>query len=1203
MRSRRRWAWRRRKRRRRRRLVILPTYTTQMKYLITLTISILLFLWSVRGSRDLILSEVYLKGNADWIEISNVGDEIFSGTITLSGATTPWAIPEYFNVDNLVITSGQSVVVARYGLASYDYFQNIWVIGAINSKLTLSATGRDIGLWYQDMLLDEFVVDYATVHANDITSSFSKKEKFWPVSVSLAQDSRNVIPGYIASPWIYIVPIIQWDISTGDISTGNISTGEIDTGTSTLCIQNSNQLRISEIYLGDENYSPFIELQGLSDFQWPVMLSGSLLGLPVGQAGLSFTFDVNITHSGFLIVSRGDNWLLAGPDKIVDTRLDLLSWAWTLSLSRQDGQVLDIVQITPSGTKKSFYPTQNDGCKNIFSEAERFSPGFDERFLYYFSGSNSSTTVVINSTWSCPICPATQNTCTSDGGASVTSPASAVVASPTTSGINSAWQSNLKIISIDLSTNPTFQTITIQSNQSSATTFSSSSPYRLHSTNRSTNNVLNGTVSSWESKAFTGNWRFPTTPNCIELLSGTAIIDTYCYGQQAKSAEPPTQPNTSWSENTDTIKLQTWQIATWLLINTPNTINPTIKITSIDYDPQGSDTNNEKITLQLISGESLDLSWLRLKIGDRVARIYWTLNKGSPQTFIGNYRLPNTSTDKKDISVSLISGDYIFDTYYYNPEKPEWWLYDISSVIDGDTVRINYKGKIQSVRLLWIDAPESNKERFGIIQCYGPEAKKYLTTLLQKKNISLEFDPSQNARDSYERFVGYIYLDWKNINQQLIQEWYAKEFTRKNDYQKKPEFLQSQELAKNQNIWIWKNCGWIVSGEIPQMDFSDYSISIKNIIYDPAWKDENNESITLEVFTDNPNITNWELALSAGFSLNIDNKKKSLKSFWALKIWWETTLTGTFGFVNTRAICIEIANGEQVFDKYCYDPSEDNTLWSGVWKSYSGLTIQIKNILPNPSGKDEGKEEVGLFIDRKVQAESGLNNPTGINLSDWFYLLINNREKKLTGNILLAKDTQLSWSFNLPNKASCVSIGQGDKIFDKFCYTLPKDDQRFVLRNWVIENMTDQDFWALSVVTLKQIDNRLCVIYMDQEILCRNIPAGKTSIKLKNENKLYKNYITMIEWYLQKDWAILLKNTKLWEYLSTFKDAKKALKKWQQKIQLGDKLVDIYDLKEQLALKYELSSIQHALIDLPDILKHYISFIQEYESRHERSIP
>jgi len=120
---------------------------------------------------------------------------------------------------------------------------------------------------------------------------------------------------------------------------------------------------------------------------------------------------------------------------------------------------------------------------------------------------------------------------------------------------------------------------------------------------------------------------------------------------------------------------------------------------------------------------------------------------------------------------------------------------------------------------------------------------------------------------------------------------------------------------------------------------------------------------------------------------------------------------------------------------------------------------------------------------------------------------------------------------------------------------------------------------------------------MDQTLLCRNIPPGKTSIKLKNENKLYKNYISLIEGYLSTDRKMLLENTKIGDYISVFKNAKKYLKVGKQKIQIGNSWADVYDLKEQLALKYTLPSIQHIQIDFPEIVKWYASFLEEYESR------
>gem|GEM_PF-3271115 len=109
--------------------------------------------------------------------------------------------------------------------------------------------------------------------------------------MSSAADARNVSSGYIASPGTYLLSVTQ---QTGEVFP---STGEVD---SKFCITDSGRLRISEIYFGDQNHDPYIELQGLSDFQGPVTLSGTLLGASV-------TIQANITQSGYLVLSRGAN--------------------------------------------------------------------------------------------------------------------------------------------------------------------------------------------------------------------------------------------------------------------------------------------------------------------------------------------------------------------------------------------------------------------------------------------------------------------------------------------------------------------------------------------------------------------------------------------------------------------------------------------------------------------------------------------------------------------------------------------------------------------------------------------------------------------------------------------------------------------------------------------------------------------------------
>ena len=214
-----------------------------------------------------------------------------------------------------------------------------------------------------------------------------------------------------------------------------------------------------------------------------------------------------------------------------------------------------------------FYGGQADGCQHSIQEGERFSPGFDERFLYYFSGSNSSIQFVSNSTGSCPVC----SVC-SHGGETITPSTNPPSTGNSTSGVIHTGSQNLKILSLDLVSNSSYQTIVIQSTFDSFVTFSSSSPYRLHSTNRSTNNVLYGNIAPGANTPCTGNRRFPTAANCIELLSGTEILDTYCYGNSSTGDENVSV--IARSSDVDLSRLTTKQ-SSYI-----------IKITSIDYNPE-----------------------------------------------------------------------------------------------------------------------------------------------------------------------------------------------------------------------------------------------------------------------------------------------------------------------------------------------------------------------------------------------------------------------------------------------------------------------------------------------------------------------------------------------------------------------------------------------------------------------------------------
>jgi hypothetical protein len=116
--------------------------------------------------------------------------------------------------------------------------------------------------------------------------------------------------------------------------------------------------------------------------------------------------------------------------------------------------------------------------------------------------------------------------------------------------------------------------------------------------------------------------------------------------------------------------------------------NYSIRIVNIEYDPEGSDTNNEKITLLAthISGDQtpLDLSKIfRLKVNGTNKTLPRTLPMGVPTTFTKTFGFPNSTDDGQAVVVSLVYDDYVFATYTYNTNQPVPPK-ELKEVITGD---------------------------------------------------------------------------------------------------------------------------------------------------------------------------------------------------------------------------------------------------------------------------------------------------------------------------------------------------------------------------------------------------------------------------------------------------------------------------------------------------------------------------------------
>jgi micrococcal nuclease len=124
-------------------------------------------------------------------------------------------------------------------------------------------------------------------------------------------------------------------------------------------------------------------------------------------------------------------------------------------------------------------------------------------------------------------------------------------------------------------------------------------------------------------------------------------------------------------------------------------------------------------------------------------------------------------------------------------------------VIDGDTLKISYHGRKESIRLIGIDAPETRKNRkaykdskrsnndINAITSQGRLAKKYVNSLVNKGAIvAIQFDIEK--RDRYRRLLGYVYLpDGRMLNDLIIRNGYASPLTISPNIKYKNRFLRS----------------------------------------------------------------------------------------------------------------------------------------------------------------------------------------------------------------------------------------------------------------------------------------------------------------------------------------------------------------------------------------------------------------------------
>jgi endonuclease YncB( thermonuclease family) len=122
----------------------------------------------------------------------------------------------------------------------------------------------------------------------------------------------------------------------------------------------------------------------------------------------------------------------------------------------------------------------------------------------------------------------------------------------------------------------------------------------------------------------------------------------------------------------------------------------------------------------------------------------------------------------------------------------------VSSVIDGDSIRVRIHGRTQEVRLIGVAASSGQR-------CYASQSKRFAQRKLDGRWITLKTDARHDQSDG-SRLFAYIYVKGSLFNITSIRQGYAKERAYGPGYRLRSEFRAAERKAKAEHVGLWSGC-------------------------------------------------------------------------------------------------------------------------------------------------------------------------------------------------------------------------------------------------------------------------------------------------------------------------------------------------------------------------------------------------------------
>ncbi|OBZ16776.1 MULTISPECIES: thermonuclease family protein [Bacillales] len=130
--------------------------------------------------------------------------------------------------------------------------------------------------------------------------------------------------------------------------------------------------------------------------------------------------------------------------------------------------------------------------------------------------------------------------------------------------------------------------------------------------------------------------------------------------------------------------------------------------------------------------------------------------------------------------------------------------YQVAGYIDGDTFKIKTGSDETTIRLLYVDTPETKKPD-SPVEAFGPEASAATEELLaESQEVRLTFD--KETTDQYGRTLAVVELkDGRILNELLLAQGLAKVLIVEPNVKMENAYKQLEQQAKQAKIGLWSS--------------------------------------------------------------------------------------------------------------------------------------------------------------------------------------------------------------------------------------------------------------------------------------------------------------------------------------------------------------------------------------------------------------